>query len=409
MINTIINIKNKPLVLVFLLYIITSYVCQETLLPSKINSLFLLTFVGLAFCYKILKRIYVDKHFCIWYLILFFYSLCSALSMSNNVFDTLYQMLVVLVLTFCFSIVITNRKTLQLMIVTYVISAVLMGVLIMYYNPMYLIGNVSDLGGTRLGQEETGNANIFTALMMFSGVFASWLLLFNKNVILRLCSAFSLVLILYLMALSGGRKTIIAVVTCTMFFVWKRGEYSVKKKVFSLIVICIVLFSIVYMMMNIPWLYDVVGYRFDGFLSFVGGTGESNVTSDDLRKKMIEMGFQGWTENPLLGHGLDSFKFFNKETTGHMFYSHNNYVEMLYDFGIIGFLFYYVFIYKLYRRLKKRPKEFENFSILGIGILIELLFFDIGGVAYYINGNMIMLCIVSLIAYSPRLINKEEK
>lgn len=122
MINTIINIKNKPLVLVFLLYIITSYVCQETLLPSKINSLFLLTFVGLAFCYKILKRIYVDKHFCIWYLILFFYSLCSALLMSNNVFDTLYQMLVVLVLTFCFSIVITNRKTLQLMIVTYVIS-----------------------------------------------------------------------------------------------------------------------------------------------------------------------------------------------------------------------------------------------------------------------------------------------
>ena len=161
-------------------------------------------------------------------------------------------------------------------------------------------------------------------------------------------------------------------------------------------------------MMNIPWLYDVVGYRFDGFLSFVGGTGESNVTSDDLRRKMIEMGFQGWTEKPILGHGLDSFKFFNKKMTGHMFYSHNNYVEMLYDFGIIGFLFYYIFIYKLYRRLKRLPKDFDPFSILGIGILIELLFFDIGGVAYYINGNMIMLCIVSLIAYSPRLINDEE-
>ena len=95
--------------------------------------------------------------------------------------------------------------------------------------------------------------------------------------------------------------------------------------------------------------------------------------------------------------------------TGHMFYSHNNYVEMLYDFGIIGFLFYYVFIYKLYIRLKKLPKEFETYSILGIGILLELLFFDIGGVAYYINGNMIMLCIASLIAYSPRLINEKEK
>lgn len=408
MINTIRNLKNKPLVLVFFLYIITSYVCQEALLPSKVNSLFLSAFVGLAFYYRILKRNHVDKHFCIWYLMLFFYSLCSALLMSNNVFHTLYQMLVVLVLTFCFSIVITNRKTLQLTIVTYVISAVLMGILIMYYNPMYLIVNVSGLGGMRLGQEETGNANIFTALMMFSGVFASWLVLFNKNVILRVCSAFSLGLILYLMALSGGRKTIIAVVACTMFFLWKKGGYSVKKKVLSLIIICIVLYSIIYMMTNIPWLYDVVGYRFEGFLSFVGGTGESNVTSDDLRKKMIEMGFQGWTEKPIFGHGLDSFKFFNKEMTGHMFYSHNNYVEMLYDFGIIGFLFYYVFIYKLYIRLKKLPKEFETYSILGIGILLELLFFDIGGVAYYINGNMIMLCIASLIAYSPRLTNEKE-
>lgn len=409
MINSIRNIKNKPLVLVFLLYIITSYVCQETLLPSKINSLFLLVFVGLAFCYRIQKRNYVDKHFSIWYLILLLYSLFSALLMSNDVFYTLYQMLVVFVLTFCFGIVITNRKTLELTIVTYVISAVLMGILIMYYNPMYLIENVSGLGGMRLGQEETGNANIFTALMMFSGVFASWLILYNKNVILRVCSAFSLVLILYLMALSGGRKTIIAVVACTMFFVWKKGAYSIKKKVFSLFVICIVLYSIVYMMMTIPWLYDVVGYRFDGLFSFVGGTGESNVTSDNLRKEMIEMGFQGWTEKPIFGHGLDSFKFFNKEMTGHMFYSHNNYVEMLYDFGIIGFLYYYIFIYKLYIRLKKLPKEFEIYSILGIGILLELLFFDIGGVAYYINGNMIMLCIVSLIAYSPRLINKEEK
>lgn len=409
MINTIRNIKNKPLVLVFLLYIITSYVCQETLLPPKINSLFLLAFVGLAFCYRILKRNYVDKHFCIWYLVLFFYSLCSALLMSNNVFHTLYQMLVVLVLTSCFSVVISDRKTLQLTIIAYVISAVLMGILIMYYNPMYLIVNVSDLGGMRLGQEETGNANIFTALMMFSGVFASWLVLFNKNVILRLLSAFSLVLILYLMALSGGRKTIVAVVACTMFFVWKKGGNSVRKKVLSLIIICIVLYSIIYMMMNITWLYDAVGYRFDGFISYVGGTGESNVTSDDLRKRMIEMGIQGWTENPIWGHGLDSFKFFNKDMTGHMFYSHNNYVEMLYDFGIIGFLFYYVFIYKLYIRLKTNPKEFETYSILGIGILLELLLFDIGGVAYYINGNMIMLCIASLIAYSPRLINEKEK
>ncbi len=88
-----------------------------------------------------------------------------------------------------------------------------------------------------------------------------------------------------------------------------------------------------------------------------------------------------------------------------MYYSHNNYVEMLYDFGLIGFLFYYIFVYKLYKKLVALPEEHKNYSILGIGILIELLVFDMGGVAYYMNGNMIMLCIVSLIAYSPFLFN----
>lgn len=405
MISAIRNIKDKPLVIVFLLYVLSSYTCQEALLPTKINSLLLMLFVGLAFVYKILKNVSVDIHFSKWYFVLLSYSLCSALLMNNDVFSTLYQMFVVLVLTFCYCIVINSREALVLTVFTYVISAVLMGLLIMYYNPMYLIGNVSELDGMRLGQEETGNANIFTALMMFSGVFASWLTLYNKNFIMRVCSALSLLLILYLMALSGGRKTIIAVISCTMFFVWKKGEGNLKKKIISIVAICIALYGVLYMIMNIPWLYDVVGYRFDGLLSFVGGTGESNVTSDDLRKRMIEMGLQGWFESPIFGHGLDAFKFFNKETTGHFFYSHNNYVEMLYDFGILGFLFYYVYIYKLYKKLTKVPRELESFSILGIGIIIELLFFDIGGVAYYINGNMIMLCIVSLIAYSPKLTN----
>ena len=158
-------------------------------------------------------------------------------------------------------------------------------------------------------------------------------------------------------------------------------------------------------MKNIPWLYDIIGYRFDGFFGFLSGTRESNVSSDDLRIDMIKNGLIGWTERPLFGHGLDSFKFFNRRTTGHMFYSHNNYVELLYDFGLVGFTLYYYFIYKTFDKLRTLPEEYSKYSVLGIGIILELLLFDFGGVSYYMNGNMIMLCIVSQIAYSSRLIN----
>lgn len=405
MICTIRKIKAKPLVLVFLLYILSSYVCQETLLSPRINSLFLMAFVGLAAVYATVKYSCVDTHFCRWYLLFLMYSLCSASLMRENVFPTLYQMLVVLILTFCFCVVITSKETLELTVFIYILAAVCMGILIISYNPQYLIENIEGLDRVRLGEDETGNANIFSSLMMFSGVFASWQVLYKKNPILRIFSILSLVFILYLMALSGGRKTIIALIACTMFFIWKKSGHSGKKRVLSIVVICSLLYLLVYLTMNVPWLYDVVGNRFEGFFSFISGSDNGQVSSDSTRKKMIEIGFQEWTRRPIFGHGLDSFKFFNRMETGHMYYSHNNYVEMLYDFGLIGFLFYYIFVYKLYKKLVALPEEHKNYSILGIGILIELLVFDMGGVAYYMNGNMIMLCIVSLIAYSPFLFN----
>lgn len=402
------TLYSKCLVFIMLIYILTSYVCQETLLPTRINSLVLFGFVGLSFIGIVFRGGYFNYYFSRWYFLLLIFSFLSCALMSYNVFPTLYQMFVVFILTICFGVTLDSRTTLDLTAITYVCAAVLMGILIILYNPTYLLGNIGGLNGVRLGEEETGNANIFTALMMFSGVFASWLLMYHKSFIIRLFSCSALLFILYLMALSGGRKTVIAVIVCTTYFIWKKGSGNKKKKIAAIVIILAMLYVIMYMMKNIPWLYDVVGYRFDGLLGFLSGTGESNVSSDDLRLKMIKNGLLGWTERPILGHGLDSFKFFNRNTTGHMFYSHNNYVEMLYDFGLLGFILYYSFIYKIFKRLNTLPAEYSNYSVLAIGIIIELLLFDLGGVSYYMNGNMIMLCIVSIIAYSPRLINNKK-
>lgn len=405
MIVTAKRAKDIILLLIFVLYIISSYVCQDALLPPKINSILLLVFVGISiFCFMIRAQSY-DLNFSKWYSLYILYALVSALLMSNNVFPTLYQMFVILILTFCYSVVINSKDNLEITAVTYVISAVAMGVLIMYYNPVYLFGNINSLEGERLGTEETGNANIFTALMMFSGVFAAWLTLYHRHIVLRIFSLLSFLLILYLMALSGGRKTIIALLVCSLYFVWRKGR--IKNKLIAIVSIISIMYLLLYLINNVQWIYDVVGYRFEGLLGFIGGTGESNVSSDDLRKRMMEIGLQGWLEKPIFGHGLDSFKFYNAKVTGHMFYSHNNYVEILYDFGIVGFALYYTFMYKLFKRLTLLPKEYELYSILGIGIIIELLIFDIGGVSYYAHSNMIMLCLATIISYSPKYFKGE--
>ena len=125
MIKPLNNVKDKILVVFLLLYIISSYVCQEALLPPRLNSLLLIAFVVIAIIYSMFRANTVNLNFSKWYLIFFLYSLCSALLMTNNVMPTLYHMGVILVLTFCYSISIYSEKVLELTVITYVISAVL--------------------------------------------------------------------------------------------------------------------------------------------------------------------------------------------------------------------------------------------------------------------------------------------
>lgn len=54
------------------------------------------------------------------------------------------------------------------------------------------------------------------------------------------------------------------------------------------------------------------------------------------RQFLIQAGFQMWTESPLWGHGNEAFRVsFGK-------YSHNNYIELLANYGLIGFTLFYL-------------------------------------------------------------------
>ena len=73
--------KDIILLLIFVLYIISSYVCQDALLPPKINSILLLVFVGISiFCFMIRAQSY-DLNFSKWYSLYILYALVSAIVM----------------------------------------------------------------------------------------------------------------------------------------------------------------------------------------------------------------------------------------------------------------------------------------------------------------------------------------
>lgn len=380
--------KYEITVSVFLMiaYIFFIYTAQKTLIPPIIHSCVMYIFIGWTALNSLNKGLIVFKNYTKWYLIMIAFSTLSYIWAREMVTETLYNMFVALVITECFIITINTYERLELCIKTFVLSADVMCFL------LCITGQVSLTAGERLGESVTGNANSFSALLMIAAVFASWLFIYKKDRKNKIFNLISMIFLLFLMGISGGRKTIITVIVCFIWFIFIKDIKS-NIKIFKNILKIIIILCLLYLaIMKIPVLYNTVGERFKGLFTLIGG-GTSSVSSDAIRVKLVEIGLQGWLNKPILGYGFDNFKYFNRDITGHFYYAHNNYVEMLFDLGLIGFIFYYSFILNLIYKLWKNKYLNRKLMALGIGIILELLFFDLGGISYYTVLTQILLCL----------------
>lgn len=134
--------------------------------------------------------------------------------------------------------------------------------------------------------------------------------------------------------LTGSKKALIALlIGIFLSAVWLPRK-KMNKFWFFLIaaVLAVSLFGAVY---HIPILYQILGKRIDGLVSYIfDGTGDKSTAS---RGYMVKLAMSLFSEKPLTGIGLHNFKQINRYGV----YSHNNFAEMLSCLGIPGFVFYY--------------------------------------------------------------------
>ncbi len=120
--------------------------------------------------------------------------------------------------------------------------------------------------------------------------------------------------------------------------------------------------------------------RFSGLVNLV--TGGNIDSSTKWRIFFIDKAYEVFKDNFFLGVGIDNFQKF----TGVGLYAHNNYMELLADLGIIGFLIYYRIFYLLFRHLRNIRATNQEYIFL-----IVLLIMDIGIVSYYSRFTWIAL------------------
>lgn len=208
--------------------------------------------------------------------------------------------------------------------------------------------------------------------------------LFEKQILTKGLSIFIMVVDLTVVVLSASRKAILMVLCAASIYILLKSHGNGMKLLARLMAALLVLLIGYFLIMNIPFLYDMVGYRMESMVvGFLGG--EEIDASTSTRMSLIEHGMEFFQMSPIIGHGGANFSaldaaYFHANAG---YYAHNNFVEILTDYGIIGFcLYYWMYAYLIFMTVK-RIKRVSSFQLMILALLVTLLIMEYGFVSYY--------------------------
>lgn len=226
-----------------------------------------------------------------------------------------------------------------------------------------------------------GNPNGLASVVAITIPIIFFLFKYYKLKIVRILILAYLPLSLVTLILTGSRSgllsTAVAVALCII-----KGRAVIKGVIITIIIVSVALAQ----------MDDIYKQR---YLSIVDSTAQGR-SGADLRLTGLNEGFDIFLERPILGHGLGTYKEANWNLKKEALASHDLYVGVLVELGILGFIIYFLFILSIFNNTFKIKKNFvpitENTNYLQIvantleSVLITQLVFSVfaGGPSYYI-------------------------
>lgn len=288
---------------------------------------------------------------------------------------------------------LNSQEKLEELMAVFIIGALIMCV--------YILGIVewSMLGQVPIGEETLGkawNANIIGGITSTAAIMAM------SKISKEHKRGYFIVYILLMMItiLTGSRKaTVCLIVGTVMITCMYNSNKRLGTKIAKLAMIGVVTYFIV---TYIPFFYNIVGVRLESLILGIMEKGELDHSSL-IRFSMIKNGLKMFLDKPLLGYGIDGFRLHSYEFIRRSTYAHNNYVEILFDTGIVGFIIYYALYAQILYCLIKNICQQENRTYLILLILVVIM--EIGMVSY----NSLYCQIIILMCYCAVKINSNSK
>lgn len=252
---------------------------------------------------------------------------------------------------------------------------------------------------TRFGSS-IGNVNAIGMNIGIAAIFTIYLFLSKRKFIYLLF----LVIMLSTILLTGSRKALILTVSNLIIITFlssKKNIVGIAKFVLFIICVFIICYNIIF---NIPIFNEIIGIRIKNFISFVleGGSDEASI---NVRYFMIEYGVEKFMNRPFTGYGIDNFRVFDFGT-----YSHNNYIEIMVDTGMLGFGTYYlthiVLLKDLFNSLRFTKDKLLSYTMISIVFTYLLLGF---AMVYYDSKHFSFLIAIGSVIHGTSILNKNIK
>lgn len=312
-------------------------------------------------------------------------SVIYALNRSFSI-DIIKTLVVLFILLFLIDDQIRSKEELEKYMTLFIVA--------LYIMMIYVIFNL-DLNSFQLAQHGEATTGLWNGndIGMKCALYIILILYFlsnNRKVLGRIFLLLSLPIPFVLLYYTASRKAILMVVLGISLFYYLKHP---NKKIRNLIVICLGLYLVYNLMMNNKDLYNAIGWRIEGAIGLLNKRGQAD-SSALLRAKYIDVGISAWKQAPILGYGIDNFRIINLHTTGHLTYSHNNFIELLVGVGGIGFLIYYSYYIKLLFVYIKMYFKHNTTQILNVTAICFILMFamQFAVVSYYaIEQGLIIL------------------
>lgn len=280
------------------------------------------------------------------------------------------------------------QRNIYVFLISYLFSLLTLGIRVLLSAPL------EELMTRRLGETVGINANLMGFIYVIGALIVLYFCIVEKKwIMIPLFLLFSVTSLF-----SGSRRAIfILLVGIVLLFI-----LSSKKPVnifFAILISGAFVVGIVFLSFYWEPLRKILGVRIQSLLSiFQGGEGDG---STNERIEMVKTGIEMFFQKPILGWGLHAFT----DITSFAKYSHNNYIEVLVTWGIIGFVWYYVFWLFVVLHGIKLLLSSERSNLISIAVTLLLLFVidDFGVVRFYneVSHFLLALGFSAIVRSSP--------